>query len=165
MPKYGFFIFFSVLSYALVLPAVRQVKAYKEMPCMSGMMVGMTLGMVSGFLLGFYSMLPADIRSDLAASNFSRHSLMRGIISETGIIPPYEKKIYFHCTACGFTFGLHTHQPCTESLNSGSRDCLRRAQRDSACRSRTNGSFKPFLHGSLRHHVYQCAFAVCFQRY
>ncbi len=54
IPKYGFYLFFSALSYALILPAIRQVRAYKELPCMSGMMVGMTLGMISGFLPGFY---------------------------------------------------------------------------------------------------------------
>ena len=54
MPKYGFYIFFIVLSYALIMPAIRQVRAYKEFPCMSGMMIGMTLGMISSFLSGFY---------------------------------------------------------------------------------------------------------------
>lgn len=53
-PKYGFFLFFAILSYALFLPAVRQVRAYKEFPCMTGMMIGMTIGMISGFLAGFY---------------------------------------------------------------------------------------------------------------
>ena len=52
--KQGYFLFFSALSYALIVPAIRQVRAYKEMPCMSGMMIGMTLGMVSGFLSGFF---------------------------------------------------------------------------------------------------------------
>ena len=54
IPKYGFSLFFSILSYALIIPAVRQVRSYKEFPCMSGMMVGMTLGMISGFLPGFF---------------------------------------------------------------------------------------------------------------
>jgi len=54
MIKYGFFLFFTILSCALIMPAIRQVRAYKEIPCMSGMMVGMTLGMISGFLPGFY---------------------------------------------------------------------------------------------------------------
>ena len=54
IPKYGFFLFFAVLSYALILPAVRQVRAYENFPCMSGMMIGMTIGMVSGFLPGFF---------------------------------------------------------------------------------------------------------------
>ncbi len=52
--KYGFYIFFAVLSYALILPSVRYARAYKEFPCMSGMMIGMTIGMVAGFLPGFY---------------------------------------------------------------------------------------------------------------
>ena len=47
-------LFFSALSYALIVPAIRQVRAYKEMACMSGMMVGMTTGMIAGFLPGFY---------------------------------------------------------------------------------------------------------------
>ena len=54
MPKYGFYIFFAILSYALILPSIRHVRAYKEFPCMSGMMIGMTLGMIAGFLSGFY---------------------------------------------------------------------------------------------------------------
>lgn len=51
---YSYPLFFSALSIALVMPAVRQVRAYKEMTCMSGMMIGMTLGMMIGMLLGFY---------------------------------------------------------------------------------------------------------------
>lgn len=54
IPKYGFYLFFSVLSFAIIIPSIRQVRAYKEFACMSGMMIGMTIGMVSGFLLGFY---------------------------------------------------------------------------------------------------------------
>ena len=54
IPKYGFYLFFAVLSYALILPSIRQVRAYKEFPCMSGMMIGMTIGMMAGFLSGFY---------------------------------------------------------------------------------------------------------------
>ena len=54
IPKYGNYLFFIALSYALIIPAIRQVRAYKEFSCMSGMMIGMTLGMISGFLSGFY---------------------------------------------------------------------------------------------------------------
>jgi hypothetical protein len=54
MPKYGFFIFFAILSYAFIMPTIRQVRSYKEFPCMSGMMIGMTIGMISGFLPGFF---------------------------------------------------------------------------------------------------------------
>ncbi len=50
----GFFLFFAALSYALIIPAIRQVAAYKELPCMSGMMIGMTIGMIAGFLPGFF---------------------------------------------------------------------------------------------------------------
>lgn len=49
----GYFLFFSALSYSLIVPTLRQVKAYKEFACMTGMMVGMTIGMISGFLPGF----------------------------------------------------------------------------------------------------------------
>ncbi|MBI5804305.1 hypothetical protein HY450_03610 [Candidatus Pacearchaeota archaeon] len=52
--KYGFYLFFAVLSIAIIMPAVRQVRAFKEFPCMSGMMIGMTIGMISGFLPGFF---------------------------------------------------------------------------------------------------------------
>lgn len=54
IPKYGFYLFFSILSYATVLPAIRQIRSFKQFPCMSGMMIGMTIGMMIGFLIGFY---------------------------------------------------------------------------------------------------------------
>lgn len=54
IPKYGFYLFFAVLSYALIIPAFRQVRAYNEFLCMPGMMIGMTIGMVASFLSGFY---------------------------------------------------------------------------------------------------------------
>jgi len=53
VPKYGFYLFFAVLSYALIIPTIRQIRAYKQMACMSGMMVGMTIGMMAGFLAGY----------------------------------------------------------------------------------------------------------------
>ena len=52
--KQGYFLFFSALSYSFIIPTIRQVRAYKEFACMSGMMIGMTTGMISGFLAGFY---------------------------------------------------------------------------------------------------------------
>lgn len=52
--KYGFFLFFAILSYAIILPSVRHVRAYKNFPCMTGMMIGMTIGMLAGFLIGFF---------------------------------------------------------------------------------------------------------------
>ena len=54
IPKYGFYLFFAILSYSLILPSLRHVRAYKELPCMAGMMIGMTIGMISGFLAGFF---------------------------------------------------------------------------------------------------------------
>ena len=54
IPKYGFFIFFVILSYAVILPSIRQVRAYKQFACMSGMMIGMTTGMIAGFLPGYF---------------------------------------------------------------------------------------------------------------
>ena len=54
IPKYGFYLFFSALSLAIITPAIRQIRAYNKFACMSGMMIGMTIGMISGFLLGFY---------------------------------------------------------------------------------------------------------------
>ncbi|VVB80451.1 Uncharacterised protein [uncultured archaeon] len=65
-----FFIFMSILSYALILPAIRQVQAYKMMPCMSGMMIGMTIGMVAGFLPSYY----------LAATNGMFYGAVWGMI-------------------------------------------------------------------------------------
>jgi uncharacterized membrane protein (DUF441 family) len=54
LPKYGFYLFFIILSYAFIMPAVKQVKIYKEFSCMTGMMIGMTIGMIAGFLPGFF---------------------------------------------------------------------------------------------------------------
>ena len=54
IPKYGFYLFFVILGYALIMPSIKQVRAIKEMPCMSGMMIGMTTAMISSFLSGFY---------------------------------------------------------------------------------------------------------------
>jgi predicted nucleic acid-binding Zn ribbon protein len=54
LDKYGFFLLFSALSYAIIVPTVRQVSAYREMACMGGMMIGMTTGMIAGFLPGFF---------------------------------------------------------------------------------------------------------------
>lgn len=52
--KYGLFLLLALASYAIVLPSIRHVRAYKVFPCMSGMMIGMTIGMIAGFLPGFY---------------------------------------------------------------------------------------------------------------
>ena len=54
IPQYGFFIFLAILSYAIILPSIKQVRAYKYFACMSGMMIGMTTGMIAGFLGGFF---------------------------------------------------------------------------------------------------------------
>lgn len=53
-PRFGLYLFFVILSYALVVPVLRQVKSYGEFLCMPGMMIGMTSGMVASFLPGFY---------------------------------------------------------------------------------------------------------------
>jgi len=54
IPKYGFFIFFAILSYSLLTPTIKQVRAYNNFACMSGMMIGMTIGMIAGFLGGYF---------------------------------------------------------------------------------------------------------------
>lgn len=73
-----FFIFMSILSYTLILPAIRQIKAYKVMPCMSGMMIGMTIGMVASFLPSYY----------LASTNGMFYGAIWGMI--LGIIFGYQ---------------------------------------------------------------------------
>ncbi|PIN91738.1 hypothetical protein COU61_01840 [Candidatus Pacearchaeota archaeon CG10_big_fil_rev_8_21_14_0_10_35_13] len=50
----GLYLLLAVLSYSLIIPTIRQVRAYKNFACMSGMMIGMTVGMISGFLVGFF---------------------------------------------------------------------------------------------------------------
>jgi hypothetical protein len=55
IPRYGFYLLLSILSIAIVIPAIRQVRAFKTFPCMTGMMIGMTIGMMIGFLLGFFA--------------------------------------------------------------------------------------------------------------
>jgi hypothetical protein len=52
--KYGFYLFFAAIGYSLIVPTIRQVRAYKQFSCMSGMMIGMTVGMIAGFLAGFF---------------------------------------------------------------------------------------------------------------
>ena len=52
-PRYGFYLFFALISYSIMAPSIRQVRAYKNFACMSGMMIGMTIGMIAGFLPGF----------------------------------------------------------------------------------------------------------------
>ena len=54
IPKYGFFLFFAILSYSLILLSVKHVRAYKEFSWMSGMMIGMTIGTISGLLPAFF---------------------------------------------------------------------------------------------------------------
>src|SRR3989344_5075690 len=54
IPKYGFYLFLASIMYALIIPAVRQVRAYKQFACMSGMMIGMTTGMIAGFMTGYF---------------------------------------------------------------------------------------------------------------
>ncbi|MEK6829982.1 MAG: hypothetical protein AABY15_07740 [Nanoarchaeota archaeon] len=54
IPKYGIYLLFAVLGYALILLSARHVRTYREFACMSGMMIGMTIGMIAGFLGGFY---------------------------------------------------------------------------------------------------------------
>ncbi len=50
----AYYLFFAIVGYALLIPSMRQVRSYGEMPCMSGMMIGMTIGMISGFISGFF---------------------------------------------------------------------------------------------------------------
>jgi len=54
IPKYGFFLFFAILSYSMILLSVKHVRTYKEFACMSGMMIGMTIGTISGLLPAFF---------------------------------------------------------------------------------------------------------------
>ncbi len=53
-PKYGVYITLAMITYALIIPSIRQVRAYQQFSCMSGMMIGMTVGMVAGFLTGYF---------------------------------------------------------------------------------------------------------------
>ena len=52
--NYRFYLLLAIVSYALIVPAIHQVRSYREFPCMAGMMIGMTIGMMAGFLSGFY---------------------------------------------------------------------------------------------------------------
>lgn len=79
----GFFLFFSALFYALIVPSFRQVKAYEKLPCMAGMMVGMTTGMIAGFLPGFL----------VASTNGMFYGSIFGM-------------------ALGITFGIHNGKCC-----------------------------------------------------
>src|SRR3989344_8515795 len=52
--KYGFYLFFSALSFSIIMPTIKQIRTYKDLSCMPGMMVGMTIGMIAGFLPGYF---------------------------------------------------------------------------------------------------------------
>lgn len=54
IPKYGFYLFLAAIIYSLMMPSLRQVRAYKNFNCMSGMMIGMTAGMIAGFMSGYF---------------------------------------------------------------------------------------------------------------
>ncbi|MDP3881286.1 MAG: hypothetical protein Q8Q31_00210 [Nanoarchaeota archaeon] len=53
MGNYAFYLFLAIVSYALIVPSVHQVRSYKQFHCMAGMMIGMTIGMIAGFLSGY----------------------------------------------------------------------------------------------------------------
>ncbi|HLD97767.1 MAG TPA: hypothetical protein VI815_00405 [Candidatus Nanoarchaeia archaeon] len=52
--NYGSYLLLASISIALITSLIRQVRAYKEFACMSGMMIGMTAGMIAGFSIGLY---------------------------------------------------------------------------------------------------------------
>jgi hypothetical protein len=52
--RYSLYVILSTLSICILVPTIRQVRAYGKFACMSGMMIGMTVGMIAGFLIGFY---------------------------------------------------------------------------------------------------------------
>lgn len=52
--KYGFYLILAIITYSLLTLTLKQVRAYKQFNCMSGMMIGMTSGMIAGFLPGYY---------------------------------------------------------------------------------------------------------------
>lgn len=54
LQRHAFFVALAVVSYSFIMTLVYQVRAYRQFPCMSGMMIGMTLGMLAGFLAGFF---------------------------------------------------------------------------------------------------------------
>lgn len=54
LDKYGLYLLLASISVGLISSLIRQVRAYKEFACMSGMMVGMSAGMISGFTIGVY---------------------------------------------------------------------------------------------------------------
>lgn len=54
IPKYGLYVFLSIVSYSFISVSIMHIRTYKELMCMPGMMIGMTIGMVSGFLPGYF---------------------------------------------------------------------------------------------------------------
>lgn len=54
-PKYGLYIFLSIITYSFLAGSIKHVKEYKGIMCMPGMMIGMTIGMISGFLAGLFT--------------------------------------------------------------------------------------------------------------
>lgn len=51
---YRVYLLLAIITYSLLALTIRQVRAYKQFACMSGMMIGMTTGMIAGFLPGYY---------------------------------------------------------------------------------------------------------------
>lgn len=54
LSNYFLYIFLASISIALFSAIIRQVRAYNQFACMSGMMIGMTCGMIGGFIFGLY---------------------------------------------------------------------------------------------------------------
>ena len=52
--QYSIYIVLGIITYSLLTLTLRQVRAYKQFNCMTGMMIGMTAGMIAGFLPGYY---------------------------------------------------------------------------------------------------------------
>ena len=52
--NYGFYIILGIITYSLLALTLKQVRAYRQFNCMSGMMIGMTTGMIAGFLPAYY---------------------------------------------------------------------------------------------------------------
>jgi len=54
LSKYGLYLILMTLSVSIITPAIQQIKAYYEFPCMSGMMIGMTVGMIASYVPGYF---------------------------------------------------------------------------------------------------------------
>ena len=81
---YGLLTGYAVLTYALLVPAMRQIRAYGQFACMTGMMIGMTLGMM-GYMEGIMAGFMGGIMGAMTSVMMLNDHLRAAALIVTGI--------------------------------------------------------------------------------